>query len=91
MYGDAFTDIQRTANTSATPYEDLKEHLTASFGMSKEDKMVAYLTASQGCDKPSFLLDRMIALELTSVREVTYALFLSCAPCRTTSPTPSPP
>jgi hypothetical protein len=79
-FGDAFTDIQRTANTADDPYEDLKERLTSSFGMSKEDRMVAYLNASQGCDKPSFLLDRMLALEPPTVREITYALFLRALP-----------
>ena len=80
MYGNAFTDIQRTANTAEDPYGDLKERLTSSFGMSKEDKMLAYLTASQGCDKPSFLLDRMLALEPTTVREITLALYMRALP-----------
>ncbi len=80
MYGDAFLDIQRTANTAEDPYGDLKERLTSSFGMSREDKMLAYLTASQGCDKPSFLLDRMLALEPATVREITLALYMRALP-----------
>jgi hypothetical protein len=74
MY-DTYSDIQEAADDLDDPYGALKERLTKSFGMSKAQRLDAYLAhPGLGSDKPSVLIDRMFALQPDDIADVTWAL-----------------
>jgi len=74
-------DIQANAATLADPYEDLKTRLTNSFGLSKAQRIDAFLDhPGLGDMKPSVLLDRIWALMPETKEEIAFALFFRRLP-----------